>query len=190
MRKQTIRWAWPDVVFGENVSVGRWVKIAVTDGGEVHIGDNTHIGAHSVIVAKRGRIVIGKNTFIGPQTFVVAQEEIIIGEDCLVAERISIRDQEHSTKLDSVPFRSQGSLTRPIHIGRNVWIGANCIVTSGVTVGDSSVIGAGAVVTRDIPTGCLAVGIPAKVIRSLVESTNGEQTQNDSPQITNGSSAI
>lgn len=65
------------------------------------------------------------------------------------------------------PAGRRATVSRPIVLGNNVWIGAGAIVLPGVTVGDNSIIGAGAVVTRDVPANAVAVGNPARVVRTL-----------------------
>ena len=61
---------------------------------------------------------------------------------------------------------------RPVNIGKNVWIGSNSTICPGVTIGDNAVIGAGSVVTKDVPENMVAVGVPAKVIKSIFEEEN------------------
>ena len=67
------------------------------------------------------------------------------------------------------PDERHDLIPKPIHIGKNVWIGSNSTILSGVTIGDNAVIGAGSVVTKDIPENMIAVGSPAKVIRSIFD---------------------
>lgn len=71
-----------------------------------------------------------------------------------------------TTKID-IPYQKQGEICKGIKIGKNVWVGGNCIITDGVTISDNAIIGAGSVVTKNIPANCLAVGVPAKVIKEL-----------------------
>ena len=68
-----------------------------------------------------------------------------------------------------LPDERHDLIPKPIHIGKNVWIGSNSTILSGVTIGDNAVIGAGSVVTKDIPENMIAVGSPARVIRSIYE---------------------
>lgn len=95
---------------------------------------------------------------------IVSQEGIRIGSDTLIAEYVVIRDQDHDTRTH--PIRTSGFLTSPIHIGRDVWIGCKATVLRGSTIGDGAVVGAHALVKGHIPAGALAVGVPAKVVRS------------------------
>jgi acetyltransferase-like isoleucine patch superfamily enzyme len=92
-------------------------------------------------------------------------ESIEIGEDCLIAEMVSIRDHNHRFDRLDVPVRCQGMASAPIRIGRNVWIGGKATIIKGVTIGDNAVIGANAVVTHDVPANSIAVGVPARVIK-------------------------
>ena len=108
---------------------------------EIIIGNNFYMNAGCHIL---GEIQIGDNVQIGPKT-------VIWGRDHGISKGELIRNQPHVKK--------------PIVIGNDVWIGANVTVLKGVNIGDGAVIGAGSIVTKDIPEYAIAVGNPAKVIR-------------------------
>jgi len=166
-RKLVIRIENPNCRFGKSVSIGKGVSIRVTDGGTCFIGKGSSLKDNCVVMVKRGNLKIGDHSFIGWGTIICSNESILIGKNALIAEHVSIRDQNHGMKLDSLPFNSQSMTTAPILIEENVWIGAKATITSGVTIGSNSVVGANSVATRDIAKNSLAVGTPAKVIRSL-----------------------
>ena len=87
----------------------------------------------------------------------------------MFAEMVSIRDHDHAFADRRRPYREQGFVAAPVHVGRNVWLGAKVTVCQGVRIGDNTVVGANAVVTRDLPANCVAVGIPARVVRTFDE---------------------
>ena len=113
----------------------------------------------------------GENLHIGARTFVnynlVALDvvTITIGEDCQIGPNVQLLTPIHP--LEPGPRRDKLEAARPITLRDNVWLGGGVIVCPGVTIGDNSVIGAGAVVTKDIPANCVAVGNPARVIREI-----------------------
>ena len=91
-----------------------------------------------------------------------------LGEHCMLANGCFVTDADHRFEDPVVPVPWQGFTSRgPTRIGANVWLGANVVVTSGVTIGERCVVGANAVVTHDLPARCVAVGAPAHVVRSL-----------------------
>lgn len=137
-----------------------------TDGGAIHIGDGCHIDAGAYLVARSGVLTIGRCGFIGPGSVIVACEKISIGIDVLIAEYVTIRDQDHEFEA-TYPTRVSGMRTTPISIGDNVWIGAKVTLTKGIIIGDNSVIGANSVVTGDIAADEVAAGAPAKVIKHI-----------------------
>jgi acetyltransferase-like isoleucine patch superfamily enzyme len=112
-----------------------------------------------------GTLQVGDGTIFGHHCTVGAKESVVIGADCLIADMVSIRDNDHVFDDPTRPYAQQGHVTAPVVIGRNVWLGSKVVVARGVTIGDGAVIGAGAVVTRDIPARAVAVGVPAKVVR-------------------------
>ena len=116
-------------------------------------------------IESHGDLVVGARTIFGHHCTLASKQEIIIGEDCLIAEMVSIRDHDHCFDRLDVPVREQGAVTAPICIGRNVWLASKVTVVKGVSIGDNAIVGANAVVTKDIPPNAIAVGIPAKVIR-------------------------
>jgi acetyltransferase-like isoleucine patch superfamily enzyme len=154
-----------NVCLGSNCFFSRNVSLSATDGGSISIGNNVSLSHDVTIVARGGRIIISDDVFIGPGSMIVAISEIFIGHDSLVAEHVTIRDQSHRTS--SIPYRLSGFDTSPVTIGKNVWIGAKVSILKGVSIGDSAVIGAHALVLSSISANKLAVGIPAKEIRSL-----------------------
>jgi len=113
----------------------------------------------------------GENIHIGARTFanynLVALDvaPITIGADCQIGPNVQLLTPTHP--IEPEPRRDKLEGARSIVIGDNVWLGGGVIVCPGVTIGENSVIGAGAVVTRDIPANVVAVGNPARVIRSI-----------------------
>ncbi|MCD8071904.1 MAG: sugar O-acetyltransferase [Alistipes sp.] len=136
---------------GKNV----WIAppFHVDYGENIYLGDNVEINMNCVFL-DCNRITIGDNTGIGPAVQVYA-----VGHPVDPSQRL--------TGNPAGELTAWNSLTAPVTIGRNVWIGGGSIVLPGVTVGDGTTIGAGSVVTRSIPAGCLAVGNPCKVIRRV-----------------------
>jgi len=113
-----------------------------------------------------GAIQIGRHCRLSAGVCIVSYASIVIGDDCLIGEYVSIRDANHGTAAMHL-FREQRHESAAIRIGHNVWIGRGTVVLKGVTIGAGSVVGANSVVTRDIPPGCIAVGVPAKVIKRI-----------------------
>lgn len=111
----------------------------------------------------------GSNIRIGARTFVnfhfVALDvtSITIGEDVQIGPNVQLLTPTHP--IDPEPRRAKIEGGKPIAIGDNVWLGGGVIVCPGVTIGENTVVGAGAVVTRDLPPNVVAVGNPARVIR-------------------------
>lgn len=150
----------------DRVLIAGHVRLRATDGAIVRLGEDVSIGRFVEITAKRGLLEIGARSYVGPFSVLCAREAIRIGTDCLIAEHVSIRDQDHRFGPGLVTAQA-GFETAPVTIGNNVWIGAKATVTKGVTIGDNAVIGANSVVTQDIPANCVAVGVPARVIRTI-----------------------
>jgi serine acetyltransferase len=142
------------------------VRLRATDCGKVRIGARVVIDRYADITVKYGNLRIGDDTYLGQFSVVCAQDSIEIGRDCLIAEHVTIRDQDHIF-LGQKPTRASGFVTAPIRIGDNVWLGAKVTVLKGITIGDNSVIGANSVVSRNIPANSVAVGNPARVIRKI-----------------------
>ncbi len=112
--------------------------------GDVIIGDHTRVGLH--------------NTVIGPVT---------IGSHVNLAQGITVTALNHNFAEKGLRIDEQGVSTNPVTIGNDIWIGANAVILPGVTIGDHSVVAAGAVVTKDVPPHTLVAGVPAKIIKEL-----------------------
>jgi acetyltransferase-like isoleucine patch superfamily enzyme len=116
----------------------------------------------------RARVHIGSGTFLNLGVMVAALELVEIGDHCMFANGCFITDADHRVDDPGRPVTWQGFTSRgPTRIGDNVWCGANVVVTSGVTIGERSVIGANSVVTEDIPPFSVAAGAHARVIRTI-----------------------
>lgn len=106
-------------------------------------------------------IHLGEGVFLNFNCIILDVTEVIIGDKTQIAPGVQILTADHPR--DPRQRESGLELGRPIRIGRNVWIGAGALILPGVTVGDDALIGAGSVVTRDVPAGATVVGNPARV---------------------------
>lgn len=165
--------------WGRGVVIKGRPIIDIQNGGQVVIGDDVtlnsrnygyHLNMHSPVklIADRAqaKIVVGSSTRIHGSC-IHAYSSVIIGDHCLIAANCQIIDGSgHDLSFDNLSHRSEpDSRGVPIVIDDYVWLGANCIVLPGVHIGRGSVIGAGSVVTRDVPAMVVAAGNPAKVVR-------------------------
>lgn len=155
----------PKVKIAKNVLISDSVILKATDGGEIILSTGCKISRGVTIVAQGGRIVIEPNAFIGSWTFITAKVAIEIGADALIAERVTIRDQNHVIQgnLDTRIYAS-GFDSSPISISNNVWISAGAVILKGVSIGSGAVVAANAVVVSNVAENEIVGGVPAKQI--------------------------
>ena len=145
------------VVFGDNISVGNYAHIISSPDNKIRLTAWPSKG-------QSARIDIGDYCLISPGTRISAAQHIRIGNGCMFAANCYISDSDwHGIYNRTRPFRC----TKPINLADNVWLGERVIICKGVSIGENSVIGAGAVVTHDIPANVVAAGNPAKVIKTI-----------------------
>lgn len=121
------------------------------------------------------KIYIGAHTYINRHTFLDAIESLRIGQYCGIGPGCYITDHDHGQDLNLPPLK-QPMLAKPTRIGNQVWIGANVTILKGVTIGDRTIVGAGSVVTHDLPAAAIAVGAPARVLKYRQQARlEGEQ---------------
>lgn len=108
-------------------------------------------------------ITVGKNVFINSGCHFQDQGGITIGDGTLIGHNVLLATLNH----DFNPEKRGTTYPSPIVIGKNVWIGSNSIILPGIKIGDGAIIGAGSVVTKDVPSMMVAVGNPAKVIKKV-----------------------
>lgn len=111
------------------------------------------------------QVTIGARSFVNFGLVALDVAPIVIGDDVQIGPNVQLLTPLHP--LEAGPRRDKWESARPIEIGDNVWLGGGVIVCPGVTIGADTVVGAGSVVTRDLPAGVLAVGNPARVVREL-----------------------
>lgn len=127
------------------------------------LGEDSLIEDFCVINNAVGDVIIGHNSVIGLSNIVIGP--VNIGNNTILAQHVVISALNHNFLDITQSPKDQDVTTKLIEIGDDVWIGANCVLTSGVKIGKHSIIGAGSIVTKDIDDYCVAVGNPAVVIK-------------------------
>ncbi|MBD0290447.1 MAG: acyltransferase [Thermoleophilia bacterium] len=158
----------PDLQLGANVFIGDRVVIFMDrEGGPVELGDRVHLNSDVYVqTGNGGRVLVGRDTHVQIRCYLAAYNaDIVLGAGVHVAAGCAFFTYDHSadpaSPIATQPLTSKG----PITVGDDAWLGYGTIVLSGVRIGRGAVVGAGAVVTRDVPDGAIAVGVPAKVVR-------------------------
>jgi acetyltransferase-like isoleucine patch superfamily enzyme len=154
------RWETDGLLF-----LGKRLEIQIGKRGRVRFGRFVWIGDGTKIRCHEGEVVIGAKTVLGQECTISAYQHVRIGEQCVIADRAMFIDFDHGTVEVERPIRIQGIYKRDVDVGSNVWIGYGACILRGVKVGDNSVIGTYAVVTKDVPANSVVGGIPARVIR-------------------------
>lgn len=111
-----------------------------------------------------GILEVGDHTFMGRGVEIEVSLRVRIGHGGLIAPGVYITDHNHQTTLGDAMFERPCSAA-PVDIGEDVWIGANCVILPGVTIGDGAIVAAGAVVNRDVPPRAIVGGVPARLLR-------------------------
>ena len=142
-------------------------------GAHINVGDNLHVITAAdrhvslstwAFEEHQGHIDIGHNCLLCPGVRIDSASNVVIGDNCMMAAGAYITDSDWHDIYDRT--RTVGA-TAPVTLGDNVWIGDGATVCKGVTIGINSIIGAGAVVTNDIPDNVIAAGNPARVVKPL-----------------------
>ncbi len=154
------RWQTNGLLF-----LGPHLELQIGRRGTIRFGRFVWIGDRTKIRCHEGVVEIGDKTVIGQECTISAYQRVRIGEQCVIADRAMFIDFDHGVAEVERPIRVQGIYKRDTVVGSNVWIGYGACVLRGVRVGDNSVIGTNAVVTKDVPANAVVGGVPAKVIR-------------------------
>jgi len=129
-----------------------------------------------VFISNFEKLHLGENCAIASFVHIWSNEEVTIGAESIIAAHVQISSSTHNYLRR--PYRSE-RIDRKVVIGRNVWIGSGAIVLPGVSIGDNAVIGAGSVVTKDVPENALVYGVPARVIKDLGDRQAGVKGFNE-----------
>lgn len=164
MRTAWIKWTYENVHIDWSVRLDKNIDIWVSDGGSLAIGPGSQIDRDCRLVARGGDIRIGSGCYIRRGTTITARDSIRIGNDVLIAEFVTIRDQDHRIDGEGA-IKDLGFVCAPIVIGDGAWIAAKCTVLRGCAIGTGAVVGANSVVKGLVPDNAVVVGAPARLIR-------------------------
>jgi len=176
----------PGMTFGwESFITYRQIQLREGWGPTLHIGERSYVNAGIVFEAETGSVTIGNASFVGGAT-IICQDSVSIGDNVMIAWGVTVLDHNsHSVKyygereqdtLRVYLIPQEGDSAKdwsnvhhaPIVIKDKAWIGFNAIILKGVTIGEGAVVGAGSVVTKDVPDWTVVGGNPAQVLYSIL----------------------
>lgn len=161
-----------NIFVGNHTVVDDFASLSFRGSGEhrITLGDGVLVGRGSMVRTRGGSVDIGDHVHIGPSCLLVSAESLVIGRYTLIGFNCSIGGLQHGFDDTDTPIVKQELVTRGgVTIGDDVWLGANVNVMDGVRIGKGAIVGAGSVVTHDIPAYAIAVGSPARVIRQRAD---------------------
>lgn len=132
------------------------------------MGGGIHISPNCRIIGSYANIVLHANAEVNDYCMLLAKDRIEIGENSTLAYGASVLTSANPNGPRNKLAEIYPAMTAPVVIGANVWVGANVTILPGVTIGDMSVVAAGAIVTKDVPSGVLVAGNPAMIKKKLI----------------------
>lgn len=162
-----VKWLVNPFVFrhGKKAVIRRQTVMNVSPINQFRLGAHSTIEEYTIVDNGVGDVIIGDCTRIGLRCTLIGPVQI--GHHVILAQNITISGLNHRYEDPQLPIHQQGVTTAPVQIGDDSWIGANTVITAGTNIGKHVVVGAGSVVTKDIPDYSIAVGNPAKVIKTF-----------------------
>ena len=133
--------------------------------GSILIGERCYVDTNVMILSRGGKIVIGNHTSFNPNCIIYGQGGLSIGNDVRIAAQVMIIPFNHGHTNRDQRICDQEIDKKGIKIENNIWIGAGAKILDGVTIGEGSIVGAGSVVSKDVPKYSIVAGVPARVIR-------------------------
>ena len=167
LRILKLKLLYPGITIDFKTTIERNCSVVCVKGGKLVIL-KSHISYGTLIKADSKSTISIYNSFIGRNCVIDAKEKIIINKNCLIAEMVVIRDQDHIIDITTGNRAEEGFITKPIEIGKNVWIASKATILKGVTIGESSVVAASAVITKDIPSNEVWSGVPGRFLRKII----------------------
>jgi acetyltransferase-like isoleucine patch superfamily enzyme len=155
---------------GKHSIIRRRTRVDVLPFNNFRLGEYSVIEDFCTVNNGVGDVYIGDRSLIGMGNVIIGP--VKIGNDVILAQNIVISGLNHGYEDVSIPPSMQKVTTKQIELADNIWIGANAVITAGVKIGKHCVIGAGSVVTKDIPDYCVVVGNPAKVVKKYNPNTD------------------
>ena len=150
---------------GKHSVIQRSVRMDTPPYRRLSLGDYSVVESYSCINNAVGDVMIGDHTRVGLHNTIIGP--VIIGSHVNLAQGITVTALNHNFENPDKRIDEQGVSTKPVTIGNDIWIGANAVILPGVTIGEHSVVAAGAVVTKDVPPHSLVAGVPAKIIKQI-----------------------
>ena len=167
---------------GNGAKIGDYGLIRMGKYSRLEIGRNTLICRFAEISVNDNAVLkIGDDVYIGERANIRARESIEIGSHTQIAQGVSLIGGQYLYKNADIPIKKQGFMSSPIHIGSDAWLGVNVVVLPGRKIGKGAVVGAGSVVSRNIPDYAIAVGSPAKVSGYRQGGSHDSTANADSP---------
>lgn len=148
----------------------------------LHIGEKVWIREHAWLncqdLNQSGRrLVIGNGTYVGRFVHINAYSSVVIEPSVLISDRVFISDVHHQSADDDVPIMDQGNTPpKPVLLKSGCWIGVGAVIMPGVTIGRNAIVGANAVVTKDVPDSMVALGIPAALFPNTSKNRPADET--------------
>lgn len=156
-------WQFLYVKKGKSSVIYRSVRKDIVPFNDFSLGKSSVIEDYAIINNAVGEIIIGNHTRIGLGNTIIGP--VMIGNNVILAQNVVISALNHNFEDVLTTINQQGVKTDQIIIENNVWIGANSTILAGVHIGEHVVVGAGSVVTKDIPPYCVVVGNPARIVK-------------------------
>ncbi|HFA48274.1 MAG TPA: acyltransferase [Bacteroidetes bacterium] len=154
---------------GRGSVIRRRTRMDVMPYNEFVLGRDSVIEDFTVVNNAVGDVIIGERTLIGMSDVIIGP--ITVGNDVLLAQHVVLSAMNHNYEDILLPISRQDYVAKKIIVEDEVWIGANAVVTAGVTIGHHSIVASGAVVTKDVPPLTVVVGNPARVIKRFNKKT-------------------
>jgi acetyltransferase-like isoleucine patch superfamily enzyme len=169
----------PEADISKSASVN-FTRVRGREGCKLFIGDRSIVSAYIYFERTNASISIGSETFIG-KSCILAATDVVIGNNVLISSGVTVVDhnshsiaysERSSDVLDWKNSKKDWSnvVCKPVLISDKSWIGFNSIILKGITVGEGAIVGAGSVVTKDVPPWTIVGGNPAKIIRDIPEN--------------------